>query len=111
MRRVTSLFFLVLLVLSACIALSQEKSLITIQGNSMHAGLLVLDVVKDGKAYKLTCNEGVLSCSTLKNGKYQIVQLPKNFGLYECQNIRVYSESAADTDQAPIFGEYCLEEK
>ncbi len=111
MRRVTSLFFLVLLVLSACVLLSQEKSLITIQGNSVHNGLRVLDVVKDGKVYKLTCNEGVLSCTALKNGQYQIVQLPKNFGLYDCQDVRLYSESAADTDQAAVLGQYCLEEK
>lgn len=45
-----------------------------------------------------------------------MVELPKNFGMYECRDIEVYPESAATTDTAPPdkdkkLGEYCLVEK
>lgn len=111
MGKVTSLFFILLVVLSACAlkVMSQEKSFITVQGNTLSNGLLVLNVVKDGKGYKLTCNQDMASCTALKNGRYQLVQLPKNFGTYECQDVQIYSESTADTDKEGKLGEYCLE--
>lgn len=34
----------------------------------------------------------------LKNGKYQMMELPKNFGMYECRDLEVYAESLAPSD-------------
>ena len=45
-----------------------------------------------------------------------MVELPTNFGMYECRDVEVYREAAATPDNAPPdknkkLGEYCLIEK
>ncbi len=40
-----------------------------------------------------------------------MVELPKNFGMYECQDVEVYPESAVTEDKDQKLGEYCLVEK
>ena len=92
--------------------LAQEKSFITVRGNELNNGVVILDVLKAGKAYELQCNRGVPSCVALKNGRYQLVELPKNFGMYECKDVEVYPESAVTPhDKDTKLGEYCMLEK
>jgi hypothetical protein len=50
-------------------------------------------------------------CASLRNGTYQIVELAKNFGMYECKDVEIYSESAVDPQKDKKLGEFCLEEK
>jgi len=45
-----------------------------------------------------------------------MVELPKNFGMYECRDVEVYPQSAATPDSTlpdkdKKLGEYCLLEK
>lgn len=90
---------------------AQENSQITVTGSELNNGIVILDVLKASKAYQLQCNQGALGCATLKNGNYQMVELPKNFGMYECRDVEIYPESAVTSDKDKKLGEYCLVEK
>ena len=90
---------------------AQEKSYITVKGRDLNNGVVIVDVVRDGKAYRLMCNENMPGCSALKNGRYQMVELPKNFGMYECKDVEIYPEFALNPEKDKKLGEFCLEEK
>jgi hypothetical protein len=95
---------------------AQEKSFITVKANELNNGVVILDILKARKAYQLQCNQSMAGCTSLKNGKYQMVELPKNFGMYECRDVEVYPQSATTADAAvpdkdKKLGEYCLVEK
>ncbi len=85
-----------------------STSVITVKGSAKNTGVVTLEVTKDSKSYELTCNETMPSCAELKKGNYRMLELPKNRGVYECRNVRVYPESAANADDAAQLGEYCL---
>jgi hypothetical protein len=92
---------------------AQEKSNITLRGSELNNGVLILDVLIGSKAYHRQCNQGAPGCTHLKNGNYLRLELPKNFGVYECRDVEAYSESAAASDaaapdKAKKLGEYCL---
>jgi len=88
-----------------------NRSLITVKGSELNNGVVVVNILKTGKPHELQCNQEASSCTALKSGKYQIVELPKNFGMYDCKVIEVYSEFAADPEKDKKLGEYCLIEK
>jgi hypothetical protein len=118
MKRIVVLLFLVALFCGFVTAPSsaQEKSRITVRGSELNNGVLLVDILKANKAYQLQCNQGASGCTNLKSGNYMMVELPKNFGMYECHDIELYPESAAapDTsapDKDKKLGEYCLIEK
>lgn len=92
-------------------ASAQEKSYITVKGKDLINGVVIVEVVRDGKGYRLMCNEGMAGCSALKNGRYQMVELPKNFGMYECKDVEIYPEFAVNPEKNQKRGEFCLEEK
>ncbi len=55
-------------------------------------------------------------CTALNNGKYLMQELPENYGMYECKDVKVYPvpTGAPDTavpDKNKKLGEYCLVEK
>ncbi len=110
MKKALVLFLLLALfrVFGAVHASAQEKSYITVRGSDLNNGVVILDVLKANKAYQLQCNLGASGCTTLKNGNYQMVQLPQNFGMYECTDVEVYPESAVISDKDKKLGEYCL---
>jgi hypothetical protein len=96
--------------------LSQEKSTISVRGGQISAGVVVLDVARGERTFTLQCNENAQDCTLLSNGKYLMIELPKNFGMYECKDVEVYPESASTSDAgAPDknkkVGEYCLIER
>ena len=106
MKRETILFLLL-------DVLGQNKSYITVRGSELNNGVVVLDIAREAKAYKLQCNYGAAGCTTLKNDKYLMVELPENFGMYECKCVDVYPENTVDPqkDKDTKLGEYCLIEK
>jgi hypothetical protein len=59
---------------------------------------------------QLQCNKEMSGCVAPKPGNYLLVRLPKNRGMYECANARLYA-STADPDTSQPIGEYCLTEK
>jgi|SRR5579864_3050235 len=105
---VTSLFFS-LIMLWAAQGGGQETSRITVTGNEVNNRVVILQIMKAGKAYALQCNEGASACAQLKVGQYQMVELPKNFGMYDCKDVEVYTD--ASSDKRIKVGEYCLTEK
>ena len=91
--------------------LSQEKSAaISVKGSELNNGVVIVTVVKDGKEYELQCNEGSSYCTQLKNGKYQMVELPKNNGMYDCRDVQIFADGATPGVDKKI-GEYCLTDK
>jgi hypothetical protein len=109
MRKGTVSFLLAMLLLwSAGAALAQDMSPITVKKTDVTKGVVVVSILKAGKTYQLQCNDGVPSCVPLKSGKYQMVELPTNRGLYECSNVRVFPESTVDPEKEEKLGEYCL---
>lgn len=112
MKKIIGLFFLLALVrlFDAVEVCAQEKSYITVRGSELNNGVVILDVLKASKSFQLQCNQGAPGCTSLKNGNYLMVELPKNFGVYECRDVEVYPQSAATPDTAPDktmkLGEY-----
>ncbi|MGA9643188.1 MAG: hypothetical protein WBQ72_17460 [Terriglobales bacterium] len=91
--------------------LGQEKSGITVKGTELNNGVVVVTVVKAGKEYELQCNQGAPGCASLKGGKYVLVELPSNHGMYDCRDVEVYADPGADSEANRKMGEYCLSEK
>jgi hypothetical protein len=91
--------------------LAQEKSYITVEESNLNNGVVVVDILKAGKAYVLQCNQRAPKCEALKHGKYRMVELPQNFGMYEClvKDVEVYADD--DNNRQNKLGEYCLIEK
>ena len=103
------IFFLLALFLSFTgKAWAQEKSAITVTGSELNNGVVIVDVLKSGKAYELQCNQGAPSCTPLKSGKYQMIELPSNSGMYECRDVEVYSDPTGNPETNKKIGEYCL---
>jgi len=98
-----------LLLWGAVMVCAQEKSVITVKGSGLYNGVVIVDVSKGAKKFDLRCNQGAPFCASLKSGKYLMVELPANHGMYDCQDVQVFAESAVDTDDPNSkIGEYCL---
>ena len=103
MKRATVLFLLI----SAIMVLAQEQTTITVKESSTVSGVVIVSGDLEGKGIELQCNVTSPSCQPLKPGKYQMVQLPKNHGMYDCQNADVF-EIGKDTATDQRLAEYCL---
>lgn len=103
-----SLFFLLVPLWSAQ-GDGQETSKIIVTGNALNNRVVILEITKAGKAYELQCNQGASACSQLKNSTYQMLELPKNFGMYDCRDVEVYTYTSSE--KRTKIGEYCLTEK
>lgn len=115
MRKEIVLLMLGILFCGIGAAASDQKSSITVKGSQLTSGVVILDIVRSDKIYTLQCNQGAPDCSVLSNGKYQMLELPKNFGMYDCSDVEIYPDATASPDNAPDrnkkLGEYCLIEK
>lgn len=101
----------VLLVLFATIeAHAQMRSRIAVQGEELNNDLLVMNIERDGTICQLTCKRGAPSCSTLNNGRHQMVELPENFGAYDCKDdVEVYAEIVNDPQRTEDSGNTACE--
>ncbi len=110
MRNIFFLFLLLSVALFVCIpAIAQDETPatpITVKSVEKSSGVITLQITKESKNFELTCNEGMPSCTDLKKGTYKMVELPKNHGVYDCKNVRVFAESAGEDDEK--LGEYCI---
>lgn len=93
------------------LAFAQTKSTVTVKGSELNNGVILVDVIKDGKAFELSCNQGTVSCASLKSGKYVLVELPPNRGMYDCKDVEVYADPGNNSEPTKKMGEYCLAEK
>jgi len=102
----------VLLVVSLTVVMrAQEKTPITVKESTSASGVIIVTVDLNGKAVDLQCTENMPACRQLKTGKYVMVRLPKNRGVYDCQNVDVYPAEAQETTTAQRIGEYCVIQK
>jgi len=116
MKKKIALFFLLAGFLSAVVlivaAQEKEKSVITVKKSDIVTGVVVVSVQREKapKTFTLQCNQGAPSCNQLKAGKYQMVELPANSGMYDCKDVQVYGETADTEDADQRLGEYCVVE-
>ena len=100
---------MVLVILFAPPALSaqdQEREKITVKSKEVNNGVVILNA-QDGKnSFDLQCNKNMNGCAVLEPGEYQMVRLPKNWGLYDCANVEVYPK--ANSENGERLGLYCL---
>lgn len=112
MKKELYLFLLLglLFSLSTLRASAQTNSYISVRGSDVNNGVVVVDVLRETKPYHLQCNQGAPGCTNLKAGKYLMVELPPNYGIYDCKDVEVYPESVADPNKEANkkLGEYCL---
>jgi hypothetical protein len=86
----------VLLILFIALAVwAQDKSQVTVKTATTSNGL------------ELQCTAEQAWCNAVKAGDYQMVRLPKNHGMYDCQNVDLFP-SGADVENDQKLGEYCL---
>lgn len=90
---------------------SQDTSAITVKSSTVTNGVVVLTIVKDGKTFFLTCNKGASGCASLQTGKYTLVELPANHGMYDCKNAEVYPDNTAEPNPDQQLGNYCMADK
>jgi len=111
-RRVEFFLLTIVFVLAGALsARAQEKFVITVKGAELTNGVVLVDVVKGAKTFELQCNQGAPNCIQLKSGKYQMLELPVNRGMYDCHDVQVFAETAANLETEQKIGEYCLNEK
>jgi len=96
--------------LVAARSLAQTASKITVTGTEVNHGVVVVSVQRSSKGFELHCNEGMTGCKTLAKGVYTMVELPENWGMYECKDVEVYLETPESETpaQGTKLGEYCL---
>ena len=97
-----------LVLLMAVQVWAQEKSKITVKSTEKNNGVVFVTIKDGAKTIDLNCNEGFPNCSSPKAGDYWMVRLPKNRGVYECQNVELYPGDVEDTEGAQKVGSYCL---
>ena len=90
---------------------AQEKSSIIVKDTTVATGAIIVTIETAGNSVDLQCTQGMPACTELKAGKYLMVQLPKNRGLYDCQNVDVYPADTPDPAKAQRLGAYCLVQK
>lgn len=108
---------LILLVLAVgAQAMAQDQSTITVKNSEISNGVVIITAVQAPtgdqakRSLELHCNKGASACRAPEAGTYLMVRLPKNWGMYDCQNVDLYPTSA-DPATAQKIGEYCLNEK
>lgn len=103
MRR--AIVFVVLLF--AIVLWAQEASRIAVKSSVVSNGVVIVSA-QEGKAhFDLQCNQDMMNCNKLAAGSYWMTRLPKNRGMYDCADVRVYAESSDPKSDSPV-GEYCL---
>jgi len=98
---------LILLTLTASSAVAQQGAQIKVKSSEVVTGVVIIEILKDGTPYELQCNQRAASCKALKNGTYWMVELPPNFGMYDCWNVEVYRFDN-EIPSSDRIGQYCL---
>ena len=91
-------------------AFADEKVKVTVKSTEKNSGVVIVNINDGKKTLELNCNDGFPQCTAPKPGEYWMVMLPKNHGVYECQNVDLYPGNT-DPDSGNNTGEYCLIEK
>jgi hypothetical protein len=114
MKRTVSLFAVLtaaFVILATQRAFVQERTPVKVKSSEVVTGVVIVHVQKDAKTLELQCNQGAGGCKALPSGSYLMVELPKNYGMYDCKNVEMYREDQAKPDATQQIGNYCLMEK
>ncbi len=87
-----------------------KREMIIVKSAENSPGVIILIGRGEKTAIELQCTKTVVGCANLKPGEYLMLRLPKNRGVYDCMNVRVY-EKDADPDNAEHLGAYCVTDK
>ena len=98
---------LISLTLAATQAFAQQGAPIKVKTSELVTGVVIVEIQKDGTPYELQCNQGAASCKALKSGTYWMVELPPNYGTYDCRNVEVYRFDN-EIPSPDRMGQYCL---
>lgn len=115
MKKIGFLCVCVIGIFVALQATAQDQINITVKASEV-SGTVVLvtgqQISPSGKpmALELQCTKGMTGCATLESGNYIMVRLPKNHGVYDCQDVDIYA-SSSDPQKDEKLGEYCLNQK
>jgi len=111
MKRTISLFALLtvaFIILATAQALAQDKTPVKVKSSEVVTGVVIVHIQKEGKSLDLQCNQGAGTCKALQSGNYQMLELPKNYGMYDCRNVEMYQDKSG---AAVKIGDYCLVEE
>lgn len=114
MKKAVSLFAVMtaaFIILATAQALAQDKTPVKVKGSEVVTGVVIVHVQKEGKSLDLQCNQGATTCKALQSGNYLMVQLPENYGMYDCKNVEMYRGDQDKPDAAVKVGDYCLTDK
>ena len=89
-------------------AFAQERTVVKVKGSEVVTGVVIVHVQKDAKLLELQCNDGAGYCKALQGGTYVMVELPKNYGLYDCKNVEIYKVDKDKPESGEKIGAYCL---
>ena len=88
---------------------AQDKTQVTVKTTESVSGMILVTASENGKKLELQCTAQQSWCTAVKPGEYQMVRLAKNHGMYDCQNVDLFSNTA-DVENDEKLGEYCLNE-
>ncbi|MGA2422379.1 MAG: hypothetical protein ABSG07_00140 [Terriglobales bacterium] len=114
MKRAVFLFTVLtaaFIILASAQAFAQDKTPVRVKSSEVVTGVVIVHIQKGGNSLELQCNEGAGSCKTLPSGSYLMVELPKNYGLYDCKNVEIYRGDQDKPEAAEMVGAYCLIDK
>jgi len=102
-----------ILMLGAAVSgMAQDRSVITVKNSTVSGEAILVTIQAAGEAHDLQCSKSVLFCKAPLPGKYVMVRLPKNRGIYDCANVvDLYRESEDTGQDNNKLGEYCMLEK
>jgi len=95
---------------AAALLLAQQEQRITVKSGEVNNGVVIVNAQAEKKSLELRCNKDFTECRIPEAGTYVMVRLPKNWGLYDCADVRVYRQTT-DTEGRQLVGEYCLVEE
>lgn len=106
---ILSLVGIVCVVLAAR-GMGQTASKITVTSSEVNHGVVIVTVQRNAKTFELQCNEGMTACKPLSKATYTLVELPQNWGMYDCKDVEVYPETPESETPAKTskLGEYCM---
>ncbi|MGD1215811.1 MAG: hypothetical protein ABR861_12580 [Terriglobales bacterium] len=114
MKRTVSLFAVLtaaFVTLATEPAFVQERTPVKVKSSEVVTGVVIVHVQKGAKSLELQCNEGMSGCKALPSGNYLMVELPENYGMYDCKNVEIYRGDQDKPEAAEMIGAYCLVEK
>lgn len=107
----TLAFAFIVILMIAAQTFAQEKTPVKVKSSETVTGVVIVHVEKNGKSIELQCNEGAGRCKALASGDYTMIELPENYGMYDCKNVEVYRGDKDGQQASEMVGAYCLVEK